>query len=449
MKADLNGSGERIGLSTVNRDVLAALSPAGPRYWLLVLGVSGVVAIGAAAWVHQIYAGLGVANINNSVLWGVYIVNFVFWVGIAHSGTLISAILYLFRARWRTAIYRTAEAMTVFAVITAGLFLLIHLGRPWFFYWIIPSVNERQLWVNFRSPLAWDFFAVLTYLTVSVLFFWVGLIPDVAAARDQAQGWRRLFYGALACGWRGSGQQWRHYRSAYLFFAALATPLVVSVHSVVSWDFAMTVIPGWHSTLFAPYFVAGAIFSGVSMVVVILIPLRRFLHLERYITVDHFENLAKIMLLTSLIVTYAYITEVFVTWIEENPSELTVITARLWGPWALPFLLMLLCNSLLPLLLFVPQVRRTLRFLGVIAFAANVGMWLERFVIVASSLGRKNLPYTWDTYFPSPVEVAITVGGFAWFFLWLLLFVRHLPPIAIVELKEQALVNDAATAETP
>lgn len=445
----MNSTRERTTLSTVNQDILAVLSPAGSRYWLLVLGVSGVVAIGAAAWVYQMYAGLGVANINNSILWGVYIVNFVFWVGIAHSGTLISAILYLFRARWRTAIYRTAEAMTVFAVITAGLFLLIHLGRPWFFYWIIPYVNERQLWVNFRSPLTWDFFAVLTYLVVSVLFFWVGLVPDVAAARDRACGWRRLFYGALACGWRGSGQQWRHYRSAYLFFAALATPLVVSVHSVVSWDFAMTIIPGWHSTLFAPYFVAGAIFSGVSMVVVILIPLRRFLALERYITVDHFENLAKIMLLTSLIVTYAYITEVFVAWIEENSSELTVITARLWGPWALPFLLMLLGNSFLPLLLFVPQVRRTLRCLFAIACAATVGMWLERFVIVASSLGRKNLPYTWDTYFPSLVEIAITVGGFAWFLLWLLLFVRHLPPIAIAELKEHVLGDDTTSAETP
>ncbi len=443
----MSDSGGQTSLSVVNRDVLTALSPPGPRYWLLVLGVSGVVVIGASAWVYQIYTGIGVANINNPIMWGVYVANFVFWVGIAHSGTLISAILYLFRARWRTSIYRTAEAMTVFAVITAGLFPIIHLGRPWFFYWLIPYPNERQLWVNFRSPLVWDFFAILTYLIVSVTFFWVGLIPDVAVVRDRARGWRRRFYGALALGWRGSGQQWRHYRSAYLFFAALATPLVISVHSVVSWDFAMTITPGWHSTIFAPYFVSGAIFSGVSLVVVILVPLRHLLHLEQYITVNHFENLAKVMLLTSLIVTYAYITEFFVAWIEENPSEITVMAARVWGHWAPAFMLMLLCNSFLPLFLFIPRVRRTLGLLFAIAVAANIGMWLERFVIIVSSLGRKYLPYDWDTYFPSPVEIAITVGSFAWFFLWLLLFVRHLPPMAIAEMKEHVLEDHTTAVE--
>ena len=441
--------GEPFSASQVNQDVLAALAPPGSRYWLLVLGVSGVVALGAAAWVYQIYTGIGVANINNPVMWGVYIADFVFWVGIAHSGTLISAILYLFRARWRTSIYRTAEAMTVFAIITASLFPIIHLGRPWFFYWLIPYPNERQLWVNFRSPLAWDFFAILTYLVVSVTFFWVGLIPDVAVARDRARGWRRRFYGALALGWRGSGQQWRHYRSAYLFFAALATPLVISVHSVVSWDFAMAITPGWHSTIFAPYFVSGAIFSGVSLVVVILVPLRRLLHLEQYITVNHFENLAKMMLLTSLIVTYAYISELFMAWIGENPNDITVMAARVWGHWAPAFMLMLLCNSFLPLFLFLPRVRRTLGLLFAIAFAANIGMWLERFVIIVSSLGRKYLPYDWDTYFPSPVEIAITVGSFAWFFLWLLLFVRHLPPMAIAEMKEHALADHPPAGEMP
>lgn len=445
----MSDPGGHMSLSAVNRDVLAALSPPGYRYWLLVLGVSGVVALGAAAWVYQIYTGIGVANINNPVMWGVYIADFVFWVGIAHSGTLISAILYLFRARWRTSIYRTAEAMTVFAIITASLFPIIHLGRPWFFYWLIPYPNQRQLWVNFRSPLAWDFFAILTYLTVSIMFFWVGLLPDVAAARDRARGWHRLVYRTLACGWRGSGQQWRHYRSAYLFFAALATPLVVSVHSIVAWDFAVAITPGWHSTIFAPYFVSGAIFSGVSMVVTILIPLRRFLHLEHYITAAHFENLAKIMLLTSLMVTYAYITEFFVAWVGEHPSEITVMVARLWGHWAPLFTLMLLCNSLLPLLLFVPRVRRTLGLLFVIALAANVGMWLERFIIVVSSLGHKYLPYNWGTYFPSPVEITITVGSFAWFFLWLLLFVRHLPPMAIAEMKEHLLADHPTAAETP
>ena len=441
--------GEPFSASQVNQDVLAALAPPGSRYWLLVLGVSGVVALGAAAWVYQIYTGIGVANINNPVMWGVYIADFVFWVGIAHSGTLISAILYLFRARWRTSIYRTAEAMTVFAVITASLFPIIHLGRPWFFYWLIPYPNERQLWVNFRSPLVWDFFAILTYLVVSVTFFWVGLIPDVAVARDRARGWRRRFYGALALGWRGSGQQWRHYRSAYLFFAALATPLVISVHSVVSWDFAMAITPGWHSTIFAPYFVSGAIFSGVSLVVVILVPLRRLLHLEQYITVNHFENLAKIMLLTSLIVTYAYISELFMAWIGENPNDITVMAARVWGHWAPAFMLMLLCNSFLPLFLFLPRVRRTLGLLFAIAFAANIGMWLERFVIIVSSLGRKYLPYDWGTYFPSPVEIAITVGSFAWFFLWLLLFVRHVPPMAIAEMKEHALADHPPAGEMP
>ncbi len=425
--------------SQVDQDVLRALSHPGPRYWLLISGIAGVLLGGVAAWVYQIYTGIGVANIGHSIMWGVYIANFVFWVGIAHSGTLISAILYLFRARWRTSIYRTAEAMTVFAIITAGLFPIIHLGRPWFFYWIIPYPNERQLWVNFRSPLVWDFFAILTYLTVSVIFFWVGLIPDLAVARDQAQGWRRFCYRVLAFGWRGSGEQWRHYRRAYLFFAALATPLVVSVHSVVSWDFAMAITPGWHSTIFAPYFVSGAIFSGVAMVITILVPLRRFLHWEHYITVDHFDNLAKMLLLTSLIVTYAYVTEFFVTWIGENPNETIVMASRLWGHWKPLFVIMLICNSLLPLALFIPQARRNLKLLFAIALAVNVGMWLERFIIVVSSLGRKYLPYAWDTYFPSLIEIAITVGSFAWFFFWLLLFVRHLPPMAIAEMKEHIL----------
>jgi Ni/Fe-hydrogenase subunit HybB-like protein len=295
-----------VDYKTVNDDILGTLNAPKMGWYLLLSIALSLLVVGALSWQNQLIQGIGMAGINNPIAWGVYITDFVFWVGIAHSGTLISAVLFLFRAKWRVPIYRIAETMTVFAVATAGLFPIIHLGRPWNFYWLLPVPNQRYLWVNFKSPLLWDVFAVSTYLTISVLFFIIGLIPDIAAARDRATGFRKLLYTATAVGWRGSGSQWRHYMSAYGFFAALATPLVLSVHSVVSWDFAMSNVPGWHTTIFPPYFVAGAIFSGLAMVMTITIPMRKWWGLEKYLTIWHYEKMSQLIMFTSGIVTYAY-----------------------------------------------------------------------------------------------------------------------------------------------
>src|SRR5580693_1479511 len=308
MAAAVDHSNPQLTYLDVDRTAQRVMAPAGLKYWLWVAFCAFLVAVGGSFWTRQVYEGLGVTGYGQPTLWAVYITDFVFWVGIAHSGTLISAILYLFRTRWRTAVYRAAETMTLFAVATAGLFPLIHLGRVWNAYWLLPYPNERDLQPNFRSPLVWDAFAVSTYLTISATFLVMGLIPDVANARDAARGWRRIFYSILAFGWRGTGEQWRHFQMMYLLLAGLATPLVISVHSVVSWDFAMAQLPGWHSTIFAPYFVAGAILSGVAMVLTLIIPMRRLLGIQDLLTEWHFDNLAKVVLLTSLVVSYAYIT---------------------------------------------------------------------------------------------------------------------------------------------
>jgi molybdopterin-containing oxidoreductase family membrane subunit len=431
---------------TINADILRTLRMPGPAYWALLAVLAAVLLFGVYAFWTQVQLGLGVAGYSHPALWGIYITNFVFWVGIAHSGTLISAVLFLFRARWRTAVARAAETMTVFAVMTAGLFPIIHIGRPWFFYWLIPYPNERQLWVNFRSPLVWDLFAITTYLTVSLLFLYVGLVPDIAAARDHVKDWRRKIYRMLALGWQGTDRQWRHYGSLYGFFAALATPLVVSVHSVVSWDFAMSILPGWHSTIFAPYFVAGAILSGLAMVITILIPLRKWLGLEEYIRIWHFENLAKLLIVTSLIVGYAYLTEYFIAWYSNSPFEQGTFLDRMFGDYA-PFAwMMLLCNAVIPLLLFVKRLRTNLAVLFVVSIFVNIGMWLERYVIIVSSLSHDFDPANWSdgVYTPTWVEGGITAGSFALFFLLFLLFVRNFPAISMTEMKESVDVPEEA-----
>ncbi len=421
----------------VNRDLLHQVFSAPAIPWsLLLAGDLAVLAFGLYCWRYQLEAGLGVTGLNHPVSWGVYITNFVFWVGIAHSGTLISAVLFLFRARWRTSIARSAEAMTIFAVMTAALFPIIHLGRAWNFYWLLPYPNQRQLWVNFQSPLVWDAFAISTYFAVSVMFWYIGLIPDLAAVRDRARGLRRTLYGLLSLGWQGTNRQWLHYLSAYGFFAALATPLVVSVHSVVSWDFAMALVPGWHSTIFAPYFVAGAIFSGLAMVLTLLIPLRRLFGLEAYITAAHFDNLGKLIILTSLILSYAYVSEVFIAWYSGNPFERAIFWYRAFGDYGRLFWLMVFCNCLVPMLLWVRSIRTHTLWLFGIALLINIGMWLERFVIIVSSLAHEFNPSAWGVYQPSWVEVGITAGSFAWFFLWFLLFIKFLPLVSLAEVKE-------------
>jgi molybdopterin-containing oxidoreductase family membrane subunit len=422
--------------SEVNSLVLRMLEPPRKAYFGILFFLLSVVGIGVTAWAYQIFRGMGVTGLNNPVGWGVYITDFVFWVGIAHSGTLISAILYLFRARWRTSIYRSAEAMTVFAVLTAGLFPLIHLGRVWLFYWLFPYPNQRFLWPNFRSPLILDVLAVSTYLTVSSVFFFIGLLPDIAAARDQATGWRKKVYAVLSLGWKGTHRLWHHYGAAYLFFAALATPLVISVHSVVSWDFALSIIPGWHSTIFAPYFVAGAIHSGLAMVLTILIPLRKIFKVEKLITLDNLEAMAKMIILTGLIVGYAYATEFFIAWYSGNQYEYEIFRWRATGDYAAEYWIMVVFNSLIPLLFFVKRIRRSVAWLFALGILINIGMWFERYVIIVTSLAHDFLPYAWGHYKPSLVEFAITLGSFGWFFLLFFSFAKFLPAISIAETKE-------------
>ncbi|MBI2370507.1 MAG: polysulfide reductase NrfD [Deltaproteobacteria bacterium] len=433
----------RLTYSQATRDLLATMRTPGMAFWLLLALDLAVLAWGARAWLYQIQTGMGVAGINHPVGWGVYIATFVFWIGIAHSGTLISAILFLCRAGWRPAVYRSAEAMTVFAIITAGLFPIIHLGRAWKFYWVFPYPNDRLLWVNFRSPLIWDVFAIGTYMLVSVMFFTLGLIPDLAVARSRATGWRRRLYRALSLGWRGTDNQWHHYRAAYLFFAALATPLVISVHSVVSWDFAATLVPGWHSTLFAPYFVAGAIHSGLAMVLTILIPLRRAFRLEAYVTPHHLGQVARLMVLTGLIMAYSYAAEFFFVGWRGTPVERELFRYRVSGDYALGFWLMVIFNTLIPLLFALRAVRVRIWLIFALSLLVNVGMWTERFVIFVTSLAHEYLPFAWGTYRPTWVELSVIAGSFAWFFFWFLLFAKLLPVVSLTEVKE-ALGPEAA-----
>lgn len=420
----------------VDADILRTLRPPKIGWYVAFLTAISAMLCGAYCWYEQLINGIGLSGISHPVMWGVYITDFVFWVGIAHSGTLISAILFLFRAKWRVPIYRVAEAMTVFAVMTAGLFPIIHLGRPWNFYWLLPYPNQRYLWVNFRSPLLWDVFAVSTYLTVSVIFFIVGLIPDIAAARDRSSGFRKLLYSITSLGWRGSDRNWRHYMAAYGFFAAFATPLVLSVHSVVSWDFAMGNVPGWHTTIFPPYFVAGAIFSGLGMVLTIIIPLRKAFGLENYLTSWHFEKISQLILFTSGIVGFAYATEFFVAWYSNNMFERYQFWFRPFGTYALAFWGMVVCNCVFPQTLWFKKCRTSLVWLWILSIFINIGMWLERFNIIVQSLSREFLPDAWGGYNFSWIDVGITLGSFGWFFMWFLAFIKLFPSMALTEIKE-------------
>lgn len=427
-----------VTMGRLQETVAAVPRRLGRGYWLLVALAGAFVLFGGFCYALIVRNGLVMTGLRRPVMWGNLITDFVFWVGIAHSGTLISAVLFLFRARFRTAVYRVAEMMTVFGVLTAGLFPIFHLGRPWFAYWLFPYPNQRQLWVNFRSPLVWDVFAVSTYLTVSTIFLLVGIAPDAAALRDAASGWRRRALSLLSLGWRGTDLQWRHYTRAYLFFAAFATPLVVSVHSVVSWDFAVSVTPGWHSTLFPPYFVAGAILSGVAMVITLIIPLRKVLGLEALITPHHLDMLARLVLFVSLIVAYAYAAEIVLS-LRASPSdpERSTLLWRATGPYAPLFWTMITCNCAGPMLLAIRRVRASVPALLAICLAVNVGMWLERFNIVVTSLAHDRLPFSWRLYTPTWVEWGMTFGSFGWFFFWFLLSLKLLPVVSVAEMKEE------------
>jgi Ni/Fe-hydrogenase subunit HybB-like protein len=441
--------GHTYGSVTEKISALVLVRPYNWR-WLLGMGIGFVLTMMFLVAITYLFTkGVGIWGINVPVMWGFAIVNFVWWIGIGHAGTLISAILLLLRQDWRTSINRFAEAMTLFAVACAGLFPLLHLGRPWVFYWLFPYPNTMALWPQWRSPLIWDVFAVSTYATVSFLFWYVGLLPDLATLRDRARNrFARILYGMMAMGWRGSARHWHRYRTAYLLLAGLATPLVVSVHSVVSLDFAVGIVPGWHSTIFPPYFVAGAIFSGFAMVLTLCIPLRAAFGLHDFITARHLDNMAKVMLATGLIVGYGYLMEAFVAWYSLNLyEEYMQLQYRPFGPYAHTYWIMLTCNVFVPQLLWLPWARSHAVLLWIISIIVNVGMWLERYVIVVTSLSRDFLPSAWSEYHGTVWDYATFYGSIGLFCSLLFLFIRFLPVISIAEMRELVHETRERTAQ--
>jgi Ni/Fe-hydrogenase subunit HybB-like protein len=409
-----------------------------PRYWWIGFAISFLLTMLLLVSVTYLFVvGTGIWGINIPIGWGFAIINFIWWIGIGHAGTLISAILLLMRQNWRTSINRFAEAMTLFAVANAGLFPLLHLGRPWFFYYILPYPNTMELWPQFRSPLVWDVFALTTYGLVSALFWYVGLIPDMATLRDRTtRAFSRFAYGMLAMGWRGSAMHWHRYQTAYFLLAALATPLVVSVHSIVGLDFAFSIIPGWHSTIFPPYFVAGAVFSGFAMVMNIAIPLRYFYKLEGFITQRHLDNMAKVMLGMGLVVAYGYLMENFTAWYSGHDAEMYAYANRFTGIYAPASWALMALNVVIPQALWLRRVRQNIPALFIISILINIGMWLERFIIVVTSLHRDYLPASWGVYIPTFWDWSTFLGTLGLFFALLFIFVRILPVISIFEMRE-------------
>lgn len=408
-----------------------------PLWWFVGFGISFLlVQVLLLTITHLVLTGIGIWGNNVPIGWAFDIINFVWWIGIGHAGTLISAILLLLRQQWRTSINRFAEAMTLFAVASAGLFPLLHAGRPWVLYWMFPYPNTMGIWPQFRSPLMWDVFAISTYGTVSALFWFIGLIPDFATLRDRTRSKPfQIIYGLLAMGWRGSARHWHRYEMAYLLLAGLATPLVLSVHSIVSLDFASGVIPGWHATIFPPYFVAGAIYAGFAMVLILTIPLRKFYGLEDFITMRHIQNMAKVMLATGLIVAYGYVVEAFFGWYSGNIYERFMIYNRMTGPYKWFYWSLIICNVLAPQLIWFKRFRTNLVVLFVLSIVVSIGMWLERFVIIVTSLHRDFLPAAWGMYSPTGWDFSMFLGSIGLFFALLFLFIRFLPIISIFEMR--------------
>lgn len=428
-------------LSEVTEKIAGIIEkPAPKKFWFFLMITSLIAAqgLGAVAW--TVWEGPGVWGVNNPVGWGWAITNFVFWIGIGHAGTLISAILYLFRQKWRTAINRAAEAMTIFAVVCAGLFPLLHTGRQWIaLYWLLPYPNQMQMWVNFRSPLEWDVFAVSTYFTISLVFWYTGLVPDLATMRNRAKVMKNKIAHPLftffSLGWTGSTRHWQHYEMAYLILAGISTPLVLSVHSIVSFDFAVGVLPGWHTTIFPPYFVAGAIFSGFAMVLTLMIVAREILDLHDYITLGHIDRMTKIILATGMMVGYAYAMEFFIAWYSGNPYEQSVFINRATGDYWWAYWAMITCNVVSPQFFWFKKLRRNVWFVFVLSIFVNIGMWFERFVIISTTLHHDFLPASWGYYSPTITEIAIYVGTFGIFLTLFLLFAKFVPIIAISEVK--------------
>lgn len=421
---------------TLNDELLSSLRPPTLGWYLLAFLLGAVVAWGLAAFIWQLTHGMYVTGKNRPVMWALYITGFVFWVGLSHSGTMVSSILRLSRANWRRPILRSAEAMTVFCITVAGMFPLIHLGRNWIFYYLIPYPNQRGLWPNFRSPLLWDMTAITAYIIGSSLFLYLGLLPDLAVVRDRSVGWRRTVYALLAMGWRGTSREWSVYHKASTLMAALIIPVAVSVHSIVAWDFAVTVVPGWHSTIFPPYFVIGAILSGVAAVITLMIVIRKAFHLEEYLTPLHFDNMGKLLLLISLLWSYAYFVEIQTTWYAHEPIEWEVISfmASRYTP---QLLIMLLGNALLPIIcMCFKRLRRSIGVMLLVSLMVNVAMFIERFLIIVPSLSHKNMPFVWGSYAPSLVEVSVNLGALAGFILLFTLFAKFFPIVALSDVRE-------------
>lgn len=412
-------------------------SKTAPGWWALFLIALGLLGLLVLALTVTIWKGIGMWGNNIPVGWAFGIVNFVWWIGIGHAGTLISAILLLFQQNWRTAINRFAEAMTLFAVCCAGIFPIIHTGRPWFAYWLVPYPSTMQVWPNFKSPLVWDVFAVSTYLTVSFLFWFIGLVPDLAALRDASTDRkRRIVYGIFALGWRGSARHWNHYRWSYLLLAGLSTPLVLSVHTIVSFDFASSLLPGWHTTVFPPYFVAGAVYSGFAMVMTLMLPARHYFRFRHVVTDRHIDNMCKVMLATGWMVTYGYLVEMFNDWYSGDIHEITQLKTRFYGPMAPLFWALIVCNCLVVQTFWSARIRRNLKWVWFASLIINLGMWLERFVIVVISLHRDFIPAAWGSYSPTWVDISLYLGTIGLFGTLFLLFLRFLPSIAVMEVKE-------------
>lgn len=421
----------------VNQDVLRTLMVTGPKYWMLLGSMIAVVLVCfVGPWMYQLHVGVGAAGMNRNAVWGSYLSNFIFWIGLSHSGTLLSAILHITHSSWRNAIYRSAEAMTLFSLMTAACFVMVHLGRVWFIHWSAPIPNETGLWPNFRSPLMFDVMAITTYLTASTIFIYMGSVPDYAAVRDASTGFRRRLYTVFSFGWRGTAKEWHTLAAAYLFFAVFVIPLAVSVHSIVSWDFAMSIVPGMHHTIFAPYFVCGAIYSGTAGIVTVMYLLRKFMHLERYIREIHVDNLGKLLIVLSMVWTYINVLELFTGWYSGTSYELEALKYKMFGPYALLYWEMILLCAVVPMLIWFKKVRLNWTVMLIVSILINIGMLTERFIIVASSLPIKFLPGAFGYYVPSIVEISITIGSFAIFTTLFLIFIKWTPCISIYEVKE-------------
>jgi len=424
---------------TLNKTLLDYVWQSPRPGWLalLFIGLAGTGLLFAGIAI-TIARGIGMWGNNIPVAWAFGIINFVWWIGIGHAGTLISAILLLFQQKWRTSINRFAEAMTLFAVMQAGMFPVLHLGRPWFAYWLFPYPSTNSIWPQFKSPLMWDVFAVSTYFITSLLFWYLGLIPDLASLRDSTPSRRaRIAYGIFALGWRGSAKHWHHYKIAYLLLAGLATPLVLSVHTIVSWDFALSILPGWHTTIFPPYFVAGAVFSGFAMVMTLMVPARRFMKLKHVVTLRHLEAMCKVMLVTGLIVFYGYLMEHFVAWYSgDGYEEHVFFSTRARGPYRYVYYLMLFCNIVVPQSFWSRRARRSVVWMWIASVLINVGMWCERFVIVVTSLHQDFIPSNWAMYYPTWVDFSLLIGTICFFGTLFLLFLKFVPAVAITEVKE-------------